>query len=198
MENRSAYFVSFKFLVLFFDQQLVFGDLWLDRAEMISTLVCVHRLFLWTAETSLNNLHHSVIPTFDAVRRSHLCELRLQFNDLLLINHLAVWNNGHQVESNLTLAVSGWVQKQKCLNKKKQFCRNITNSNQLDAYFCILFSMTGRTALIQSSWSHAPENVTKSFKNTKQLLKYKRFNVNSIYPGLWVLHEVRPTHKVGR
>lgn len=28
--------------------------------------------------------------------------------------------------------------------------------DELRAYFCILFSMTGLTALIQSSWLHAP------------------------------------------
>lgn len=148
---KSTYFVSFQFLVLFFDLELILGDLCLDRAEMISTLVCVHRLFLWTAETSLNNLHHSVIPTFDAVRRSHLCELRLQFNDLLLINHLAVWNNGHQVESNLTLAVSGWVQKQKCFNKT-QFCTNII-SNHISLTLTSVFFSQWRAV---QHWSNHP------------------------------------------
>lgn len=30
-----------------------------------------------------------------------------------------------------------------------------------DIYFCILFSITGRTALIQSSWLHVPEDGQK-------------------------------------
>lgn len=64
---------------------------------------------------------------------------------------------------------------------KKQFCRNINSkSHQLDSYFCILFSMTGRTALIQSSWLHVPEKVTKLFKNTNNLLKTN--NSTSIPP----------------
>lgn len=61
--------------------------------------------------------------------------------------------------------------KMKLLFKKKSSVEIPSTQNKLDAYFCIRFSMTGRTALIQSSWLHAPEEVTKSFQNMNQLHK---------------------------